>query len=863
MKKHFYLFAALMTLIFSAQAALSQPFSIENYKNFLKDNKDLTAERLYGIYPVGKYKAAAKPQSSILYLDSATMKLNLTSDELRLLGTHGFMVSERLSHKSMWEALEKVWHDDLPVFITSDAILHSIHMSYDAILKDIEKTLLIPKLDDALRKMHEKLPALAEQYIPEGSENPTYEIMRKSINDVDVYLTVARKMLSPYSVNPVFIENFNTVKEIQRMILDETAESYKLFSENERIIDFSQFTVRGHYTQSPELGRYFKSMIWLGRTELYLIKPKSDDCKQTPEDIQRQIIDAALIVETADVTGANDILDQMNRIIEAMVGESDNVQMMHIRELLDEAGISSVLELADMDNITNFQDKLKTKPYADQKILSQILISNDFTSPDKIEPASAFMLLGQRFIIDSYVTGNVVFDKIYYNGEKICRLLPSSLDVLFALGNNAASDLLKPELEQYKYGSNLAAMRYLIDSYNSDFWTSSVYNSWLGSIRSLNPLDEAERGKLPKFMQTAAWWQQKMNTQLASWAQLRHDNLLYAKQSYTGGTSCSYPFAYVEPEPDFYKSCGVLAQTAKSKMESFLSEEDPDPTNQWMKQRISAYFDRLLEVSEKLENIANKELLKDALTDEETNWIKSIFSTQPNCGEPLAAGWYAELFYNESDDVKKQDNVIADVHTAPTDCDGNMVGYVWHIGTGDINLAVMVTENGDGQQTAYVGPVMSYLENVSLNFKRLTDEEWKEMYAGPDAMRPAFTKLYLADKDGNSDVANPPRLPVDAESGAPEEPVQNSKINAVPNPFSESTILTFDIPSGAGNSVQAWVCDLNGKRIKTLFEGIVPAGNFSLRWDGTDETGTKQAKGMYFYNLNIDGKLHTGKVVLK
>ena len=39
-------------------------------------------------------------------------------------------------------------------------------------------------------------------------------------------------------------------------------------------------------------------------------------------------------------------------------------------------------------------------------------------SPDSMVPASAFMLFGQRFVIDSYVTATVVYDKIkYYNTD--------------------------------------------------------------------------------------------------------------------------------------------------------------------------------------------------------------------------------------------------------------------------------------------------------------------------------------------------------------------------------------------------------------------------------------------------------------
>ncbi len=63
-------------------------------------------------------------------------------------------------------------------------------------------------------------------------------------------------------------------------------------------------------------------------------------------------------------------------------------------------------------------------------------------------------------------------------------------------------------------------------------------------------------------MQTTAWHHEKLNTQLTSWAQLRHDNILYGKQSYTGGTGCSYPYTYVEPYPELYAQLALFAEKA-------------------------------------------------------------------------------------------------------------------------------------------------------------------------------------------------------------------------------------------------------------------------------------------------------------
>ena len=241
---------------------------------------------------------------------------------------------------------------------------------------------------------------------------------------------------------------------------------------------------------------------------------------------------SALVHKAAkNSTAYNDIQD-FDKIIQLFVGESDNVSLFNLNDLLQFAGITDPEQLTDTLKLKAFQDSLITKSYAFQRINSQVIMADE-TKPDSIIPASAFMLLGQRFIIDSYITAQVVYDRIKYNGQFVRRMLPSTLDVLFGLGNDASGQLLKTELDKYHYSTNLAILRYLVDGYDDAFWNSSLFNIWLNGIRQLNP--PAQRNNLPPFMTTAAWWQEKMNTQLGSWSELRHDNVLYAKQSYTGG----------------------------------------------------------------------------------------------------------------------------------------------------------------------------------------------------------------------------------------------------------------------------------------------------------------------------------------
>jgi flagellar hook assembly protein FlgD len=45
------------------------------------------------------------------------------------------------------------------------------------------------------------------------------------------------------------------------------------------------------------------------------------------------------------------------------------------------------------------------------------------------------------------------------------------------------------------------------------------------------------------------------------------------------------------------------------------------------------------------------------------------------------------------------------------------------------------------------------------------------------------------------------------------------------------------------------VYDLLGRLVRTLVNGVVPAGSHSVRWDGRDSHGMSAGSGMYFYRL--------------
>ncbi|MGB6123354.1 MAG: DUF3160 domain-containing protein, partial [Bacteroidota bacterium] len=734
-----------LLLLQAPTTAQTTDFDLKAYIQYLQTHRDMTREELLSSYPAGVFGTASPAVwGDALYSQRIDSVYELSEYEKQLIQEHGFVVTERLRQNSFVSQFLDAWENDLPIFISTDAILHAFHFHYVRTLAKVEKGVLKVQVKELLASLHGALPGLAAEY--SGSPG-----MNQMFRDVDLYLTVPRKLLGE-TVQPVYPENAGAVDTLMQLIEAEEVGTYNFFSSVCRIIDFSQFKPRGHYTEpgwgttDPPLEGYFRAMMWLGRMEIYLLAPESAGVgcpTPPPEDIRRQTIDAALLLELMDRANAWPEYREMEDVLQFFVGDQDNVTPDNLQSMLQTLSISQASQLLDTLVLDEFQDSLAAQPWAPQKILSQILY-RDPMSPDQVEPASAFMLFGQRFVIDSYVTGSVVFDKIEFNGSPVCRLFPSTLDILFALGNDAAAQLLVPELEQYHYSTNLAALRYLIESYGEEFWQSSIYTMWLKAVRAANP--PADRTELPGFMQTAAWWQEKMNTQLSSWAELRHDHLLYAKQSYTGAAICSYPESFVEPIPEVFESLRDLGRVAHSRFEA-LSFSD-----QGLKSEILGYFKLLEGVTDTLGQVARKELDGVPLSVDEKRMLQSLIYDMGVCA-PTVEGWYIRLLYGGwamgDPGGDYSDYLVADYHTTPTDCGGAMMGWVSHAGTGDVDMALLVADMPDGQSVAFVGPVMSYLEYRTTNFLRLTDEEWEETHMRRST-RPDWVNLYLADALGGS-----------------------------------------------------------------------------------------------------------------
>jgi hypothetical protein len=688
---------------------------LADYQAMLLQTTDLTTDELLARYgQPATYLAEPAfdplPATGMELIDQA---YQLTQPEKDKLSANGFVVTDRVRYDSHPMGYLDVYTKDLPVLVTTDSILFAVHNSYDLILKTVEQQALIPMLKGMLEAAHGSLAGLTSL---EGD-------VGDAVKDVDLYYSVARSLLTGTPVAPLIAANEVPRDELLLQIEALEPQLIELFGRAYPCdgpgcaYDFSQFKPRGHYTETEELQHYFRSMIWLGRTELALTR------------FPRELLVSVLLRDTLDKTGQVPTWQAFDQAIQVFVGKSDNLTLDQFNGFLAEKGIDGAPSLTDATAIQALMTSLEESGLGQQKIMSQIMATNPLSAtPTLLPPIFAF--LGQRFVIDSYTFHNVTYDRIVWQGVKQERYMPDPLDAAFVLGYDQVLPLLQDELERYHYAQNLNAVRYLVDAYPADFWGESMYNVWLDAIRSLADVPVGDQ--VPDALQTEAWSRKALNTGLASWAELRHDTILYVKQSYTG-VGCDYPDGYVEPYPAFFARVNAFA-TRSGELFGTLNL----PVQPYLKDWVQAYFANLGTVASTLGAIADKELKGLDRTPDETAFLKQVVTQDGTmCGGPLFTGWYADLFFNAMDTTFEFKPTIADVHTDPN------TESVLHVGTGRANLMVLSVETHCATR-AYAGPVSSYYETIQGDFLRLTDEEWKATLDGdrlPD--RPEWTSPFL------------------------------------------------------------------------------------------------------------------------
>ena len=697
----------------------------------------------------------------------------------------------------------RIWKDDLPVYISTDAILHAWHRTYDAMLEEMEETFLYENLDRLLDGMAGKLAEAAAQ-TGTGA-------LKDSVLDADYFLAVARTLLKGTNVPTALGQEARVAKTLAAIREEEPRldTCFDLFGAL-RAVDFSQFKIRGHYENSPRLGRYFQSVMWLGRTDLRLAGgPFQDsDCTAPHPAPPRELGTAVVLNWLLNQSGGFERWRQFEQVIQAFVGWTDSATFAQLGDLLKAARITALTDLPALESLLQLQDQIVQGQIGVQNIRSDYFISP--LGPGQVVLPQSFTVFGQKFVPDSWALAQCVFDSVLWvNGgetNKVPRRVPSALDVGFSVfGNNQTVPELLARLQDhsptrhpfrdgFNYQHNLAAVRSVMDQQDATAFQSNLYMDWLGTLRELSvPLSGMTN--YPQALRTRAWAMKSLNNQLASWSQLRHDTILYAKQSYTAGGQCAFPAIFVEPHPTFWTRMREMVERTQSLLGTLkyggqarfayrpvsydLSEEEMTIGTADLSQiqeRQLAQLQRFREALSKLEAIAALQSEGGRLSDQPglEDFVCDLLqrnSTGLGSGSVRTYdGWYPQLFYrsilhekntafHEDTGVGKFDAIVADVHTdVPCDACGDP-GSVLHEGIGAVNMAFIAVEFA-GRSVMYAGPVLSHFEFELIGSpRRLSDSQWKDALQGQPIdppLRPEWRSIQNATGDGRSLPPLPP-----------------------------------------------------------------------------------------------------------
>ncbi|WP_394835812.1 DUF3160 domain-containing protein [Pendulispora rubella] len=613
---------------------------------------------------------------------------SLQGREVDVIAERGFVITEDRA-PSFHYGYTALFKAHQPVYVTADALLEAWHASYDVILKGLEQHAMIPALQTMLGELRNNL-----QRAPAGDD--------EAREDIDTYLAVAESLASGNPASSVTKGDARPAAAIvERALRAAGPGKLGLFG---RDVDFddSMLKPRGHYTESVELERYFRAMSWLGRVEIRLARKQKDRWMA-----DRRAVRAATLLRALFTPRAMQAWKDIDGLMGSFVGPSDSMSLPGF----DQAAKT----LGDVARASDDALGAAFSKEAGQKIGTQLAYRGD--------ESIAFVTLGQRYVFDSHV-----FSAVTYGQLRQYRMMPSPLDVAATVFHHAgARALLEPQIATYgrEYADALDDLSQKATAAGPALWKGSLYHLWLDALRELSPQAERDRG-LPAPLSSESWGRRLLNTQLASWAELRHDNLLYAKQSVTAMIACDYPDGYVDPYPGFFGALEALAAKGRDAVGALSIEPS-------VKVQYSRYFEQFRAVAGQLREMAEKERRNEPLNEQDIDYLNHMVSltgrtTRGGYGTETIVtpqGWYADLYFDR-DDVLWNKPVVADVHTQPTDETGRPVGRVLHVGTASPRMLVVTIQHDGGKNTrSYRGFVSTYLERTTENYQRLTDADWR------------------------------------------------------------------------------------------------------------------------------------------
>ncbi len=578
-----------------------------------------------------------------------------------------------------------------PVYVTTDAAYHVWHLTFDKVLRSLEQDTLLPRL----RTLIDQSRAAATTQTRDLAGSPMADAASRA---EQLYQVAAAELGLTVTPGPLARQ--------EKALVDAHAGPAVSPILGTRI-DYSLMTPRGHYTRTPALQRYFVAMSVLGQSAFCL--PGSRDC--SPDD--------PALPTRVGLLASRVLLGSPQRLALWKAVYEPTAFLVGLADDYTPAELSAAAKTVTPQGIDNPQS------FADDATLTRLVTALTTARAVRIDPERASVrLMGTRFVLDSFVMDQLIAPSVGANAGGELRLLPSALDVAAALGSPTASTLLSDSgaTGYAGYTTQLNTLRDLIAQRPTAAWGGTVYDAWLYAIQ---PALARHGTAFPAVMRTPAWAAKSLQSGLGSYAQLKHDTILYTKQAVAEGGGDDVIASrrnWVEPEPVVF----ARLQAAVDLLRSGLT------TRQLITKEQTQLLGDVSALFASFARMAADELAGRPISQVDNAALSTV-------GERFEALWFrtSDQGRTAEPEADADTALIADIASGPS--------QVLEVGTGRFDLLYVLVPDDNGTFQVGVGAAFSYYEFATPAGERLTDTTWRTMLdAGKAPARPAWQKVLFA-----------------------------------------------------------------------------------------------------------------------
>jgi len=345
----------------------------------------------------------------------------------------------RNQQNSFGKHLLNLYHNDMPVMITSDMMLYALHRFYDESLEKMEIQ-LIDELKDLCKSM---LTTLHNIDISQLSEDKI-----KYFKGIELYLLIPYFLLESqvkYFDDYSKFNNYDDAKLIVNKIRNFELKSCKI-NNIEFTFDQTTFKPRGHYIHNIKLKNYFMAFTWFSKCVVKLNT-------KFPGSYLNGFIFSAFLSKIAEKSF--DKVKKIEDFVEKIIGKPDGYTLS---SFLNEI---NVYDNKPFNELTFFEsvDQLSKNVILTKKCTLIKVGDNGFTMNESNKTEFCFSLIGKGSTYDNTIINSLI-DIEFFKYTGLDRKFPSIFDITYALFDNVDTiDFVKDRINNRLVYHNLISFQ--------------------------------------------------------------------------------------------------------------------------------------------------------------------------------------------------------------------------------------------------------------------------------------------------------------------------------------------------------------------------------------------------------------------